>query len=83
MEKRPARDTEIESHFPRSIHISDLSITLVATLPGAWGQCWEWLAWRQYTVTKCYSNLDLQLLSQCRSGAGIAQSVVCWARCPA
>ena len=53
--------------FPGSSHTSDLKIgTPVATLPGACqGQCWGWLDWYQYTVTRWDWKLDLQLLSQC------------------
>ena len=31
------------------------------------GQCWDWLAWCQYTVTGWDGKFDLQLLSQCGS----------------
>ena len=31
------------------------------------GQCWDWLARCQYTVTGWDGKLDLQLLSQCDS----------------
>ena len=57
--------------LPGSSHTSDLKIgTPVATLQGVWclqGQCWDWSARCQYTMTEWDGKFGLQLLFQCGS----------------
>ena len=54
-----------ERCLPLTSHLN--LVTLVATLLGTWGQCWDWLAWCQYTVTGRDSRVHLHFLSQCGS----------------
>ena len=59
-QKIPGSNPACAGNFPESSHTSDLKIgTPVATMPGAWRQCWDWLAQCQYTVTGWDGKFDL------------------------